>query len=447
MAQSPNKRGPKGSKRKPKMNVLLVGGGGREHALAWKLSKSKSLGTLFATHTGNPGIASLAKPIDCPYEIGNWFRLERFCEHADIDLVVVGPEAELAAGIADALRTKNRAVVGPNADGARLESSKSWAKQLMRAASIPTAEGRVFKNAEAAIEYAESRTEPVVVKASGLAAGKGVIVCDTNDDAVAAIRRIMHERAFGDAGNEIIIEERLSGAEVSIIALTDGRSVYVLDTCQDHKRLLDGGEGPNTGGMGAYSPAPVLTDSQLAEVHRLALIPVIDAMRRDDIEYRGLLYAGLMLTHGGPKVLEFNVRFGDPECQTLLPRMQCDLVDVLHATATGRLEDASIDWDKRPSVCIVLASEGYPDKPITGRSITGLADAAAVKGVQVFHAGVKRGEDGGYVTAGGRVLNVVAMGDTLEEARAKADEACGMIHFDGMQRRSDIGVGSPAHAG
>lgn len=426
--------------KKDRLNVLLVGGGGREHALAWKLSKSPSLGTLYATHTDNPGIAAHAKPTDCPYVLGNWERLMRFCDRSAIDLVVVGPEAALARGIGEALRTKDRAVLGPDSDGARLESSKSWAKQLMRSASIPTAEGRVFRTAESAIEYIESRTDPVVVKATGLASGKGVIVCDTNDEAIAAVGKIMHERAFGDAGDEVIIEERLAGPEVSIIALTDGRSIYVLDTCMDHKRLLDGDAGPNTGGMGAYSPAPVLTDKQLAEVHRLALIPVIDAMRRDDIEFRGVLYAGLMLTHGGPKVLEFNVRFGDPECQTLLPRMRCDLVDVLHATATGRLEEASIEWDQRVAVCVVLASEGYPEKPITGRAITGLAEAQACKDVHVFHAGVQRSKDGGYETAGGRVINVVAMGSTLEEARAKADEACDLIRFDGMQRRHDIGA-------
>ena len=435
------------SNKKDRLNVLLVGGGGREHALAWKMSLSPSLGTLYATHTGNPGIAEHAKPTDCPYDPRNWYRLERFCERAGIDLVVVGPEADLAQGIGDALRTKDRAVLGPNADGARLESSKAWAKQLMRAASIPTAEGRVFKTADSAIEYIESRTEPVVVKASGLASGKGVLVCDTNEEAIDAVKRIMHERAFGDAGDVVLVEERLKGAEVSIIALTDGRSIYVLDTCQDYKRLLDGGEGPNTGSMGAYSPAPVLTDEQLADVHRQALIPVIDAMRRDDIDFSGVLYAGLMLTHGGPKVLEFNVRFGDPECQTLLPRMKCDLVDVLHKTATGRLDEASIEWDERTSVCVVLASEGYPGKPITGRTITGLADAQGLAGVHVFHAGVKKDKDGGYVTDGGRVLNIVALGDTLEDARALADEACGMIHFDGMQRRHDIGAGAPAPLG
>lgn len=432
---------------KDRLNVLIVGGGGREHALAWKMSRSPSLGTLFATHTDNPGIAAHAKATDFPYELGNWGRMERFCERAGIDLVVVGPEADLAAGIGEALRTKDRAVLGPDAAGARLESSKAWAKQLMRSASIPTADARIFKSAESAIEYIESRTDPVVVKASGLAGGKGVLVCDTNEEAVAAVRLIMHERAFGDAGDEVIVEERLKGAEVSLIALTDGRSIYVLDTCKDHKRLLDGGEGPNTGGMGAFSPVHVLSDKQLAEVHRLALIPVLDAMRRDDVDYRGVLYAGLMLTHGGPKVLEFNVRFGDPECQTLLPRMKCDLVDALHATATGRLEEATIDWDRRVSVCVVLASEGYPGKPVTGRAITGLGEAQGVSGVHVFHAGVTRGKGGGYVTAGGRVLDVVALGDTLEEARAKADEACEMIRFEGMHRRHDIGAGAPVGRG
>ena len=423
-----------------KINVLLIGGGGREHALAWRLKQSSRLGALWTTHPDNPALAALGSPVDAPADAAAPFRIQRFCDRHDIGLVVIGPEDPLAAGLADALRTPERAVFGPGRDGARLEADKAWAKQLMRAVAVPTAEGRVFTDADAARAYLESRTDAVVIKAAGLARGKGVVVPDSADEALAAIDRIMVERVFGDAGDTVVIEERLTGPEVSVLALVDGRTLYVLEPCQDHKRLLEGGAGPNTGGMGAFSPALVLTESMMDRVQREILVPIVDALRRDGIEYRGLLYAGLMLSHGGPKVLEFNVRFGDPECQPLMARFKGDLVETLWRSATGSLDEATIDWDRRTACCVVLASRGYPDKPETGFEITGVEDAESLGDVIVFHAGTKIDRDGRLITAGGRVLSVTALGDTLAEARDLANRACELIHFEGKQWRQDIGA-------
>ena len=422
------------------MNVLLVGGGGREHALAWRIAQSQRLGRLWVTHPQNPGLAALGTPCDAPLDPANPFRLERFCVRERIDLVVIGPEDPLAAGLAGALRNDRTAVFGPDAAGARLEADKAWAKQLMRAASIPTAESRTFTDPGAAVAYLESRDTPQVVKAAGLAKGKGVIVPDSLDEALDAVDRIMVRRAFGDAGATVVIEERLEGPEASVLALVDGRTIYMLDACQDHKRLLEGDEGPNTGGMGAFCPASVLDDRAADTVQREVLVPAVDALRREGVEYRGVLYAGLMLTHAGPKVLEFNVRFGDPECQPLMMRWKGDALDALHRTATGRLDDASIDSDPRVACCIVLASDGYPDAPRTGDVIEGLDEAEAMKDVQVFHAGTTRDDEGRIVTAGGRVLGITALGDTLNDARDRALAACDAIRFPGKQLRRDIGA-------
>jgi phosphoribosylamine--glycine ligase len=422
------------------MNVLLIGGGGREHALAWRIAQSPRLGRLWITHPQNPGLAALGTPCDAPLDLANPFRLERFCVHQKIDLVIIGPEDPLAAGLADALRGDRTAVFGPGAAGARLEADKAWAKQVMRAASIPTAESRTFTDPAAAVAYLESRETPQVVKAAGLAKGKGVIVPDSLGEAIAAVDRIMVRRDFGDAGATVVVEERLDGPEASVLALVDGRTIYMLDACQDHKRLLEGDEGPNTGGMGAFCPATVLDDRAADAVQRDVLVPAVDALRREGVEYRGVLYAGLMLTHAGPKVLEFNVRFGDPECQPLMMRWKGDALDALHRTATGRLDGASIDSDPRVACCVVLAGEGYPDSPRIGDPIEGLDEAEAMEDVQVFHAGTKRDDEGRIVTAGGRVLSVTALGETLEDARARALAACDVIRFEGKQLRRDIGA-------
>ncbi len=487
-----------------KINVLLVGGGGREHALAWKMRQSKRLGKLWLSDTKNAALQSLGTAVDVPVSAAQPFRVQRFCEQNDIGLVVIGPEDPLAEGLADVVRSEKCAVFGPNKDGARLEADKAWAKQLMRAASIPTAESRTFTDAtaakrfliersrssftnaltppfyleegrnastmaderfwsdlqgrilreggpseaassnrpefEIAFEHALSKLRPNhVVKAAGLAKGKGVYVPSTLGEALQAIDEIMVQRVHGDAGSTVLIEEQLSGPEVSVLALVDGRTIYVLEPCQDHKRLLDGGRGPNTGGMGAYCPTDIVDDAMMTRIQREVLVPTVDALRREGIDYRGVLYAGLMLTHGGPKVLEFNVRFGDPECQPLMARLKGDLVEILWRTATGTLSEASIDWDSRTACTVVLASRGYPEKPETGFAITGLDNAAAVGDVQVFHAGTTKDKTGKVVTSGGRVLGVTALGSDLATARDLANQACEAIHFDGMQYRRDIG--------
>ena len=464
-------------------NVLLIGGGGREHALALAIARAPSLATLYATHTDNPGIAALARPVDVPVSIREIYRLQQFIEKHDIGLVVVGPEEPLTEGFADRLASPRTLVFGPVAAAARLEGDKAWAKQLMRAASIPTAEARVFTNADAARAYLESREsdDPIlsrlfadlarfadpaerrraldqrlresrdlqrafdaprpdlpVIKAAGLAKGKGVVVPATLREALAAIDDIMVKRVHGDAGRQLVIEERLDGPEISVLALCDGRTLYVLPPCQDHKRLGDNDTGPNTGGMGAFCPSRVLDDELMSRVEREVLVPVLDALRRDDIEFKGVLYAGLMLTHAGPKVLEFNVRFGDPECQPLMARLRSDIVELMRAVCEGRLESAHIEWDPRPACCVVLASAGYPEKPRTGIPITGIDAAAAMPGVTVTHAGTRRAPDGSIVTAGGRVLGVTAVADTMRDARALAYRACERIHFEGKTYRTDI---------
>lgn len=420
-------------------NVLLIGGGGREHALADAISRAPSLGALHVSHPANPGLAALGRHVDVPVDIKQIYRLEQYLDKYAIDLIVVGPEAPLAEGFADALTKPGRVVFGPVKAAARLEADKAWAKQLMRSASVPTAEARSFTSVDAARNYLSTRDEPQVIKASGLAAGKGVIVCSTQDESLAALDRVMVDRAFGDAGQRVVIEERLSGPEVSVFALVDGETIYVLETCQDYKRLRDGGDGPNTGGMGAFSPSPLVDDALMSRIEQEILIPTIDALKREDIVYRGVLYAGLMLTHAGPKVIEFNVRFGDPECQVLMPRLESDAVQLMIATATGTLADTELSWRRGASCCVVLASEGYPDAPRTGVPITGVEDAESIEGVNVFHAGTKF-ERGTLLTAGGRVLNVAASGDTLEAARATAYEAASRITFPGRQMRQDIGA-------
>ncbi len=429
-----------------KINVLLVGAGGREHALAWRMKRSARMGDLWLSDATNPALARLGRPADAPVSVTDPFRIQRFCDRNNIGLVVIGPEDPLAAGLADVLRTPDRAVFGPGKAGARLEADKAWAKQLMRAAAIPTAEGRIFTDPDAATAYVESRADAVVIKAAGLAKGKGVIVPDSPAEAIAAIDRIMRRREFGDAGATVVVEERLSGPEVSVLALVDGRTIYVLEPCRDHKRLRDGDLGPNTGGMGAYCSSNILDDAMMSRVEREILVPTLDALRRDGIEYRGVLYAGLMLTHAGPKVLEFNTRFGDPECQPLMARFDGDLVETLWRAATGTLADARFGWDPRPACCVVLASRGYPDKPEVGFEITGAEDAEAMPGVTVFHAGTRVEKDGRLVTAGGRVLGVTALGDTLDEARERANKACEVIRFEGKQWRRDIAA-TPAPVG
>jgi phosphoribosylamine---glycine ligase len=371
------------------------------------------------------------------------FRMRRWCESSDIHLVVVGPEAPLAAGVTDALQSDARRVFGPSKAAAQLEADKAFAKQLMRHAAIATAEARTFTRAEAAREYVLAREEPCVVKATGLAAGKGAIVCDTQAEALDTIDRMLVRNEFGEAGKTILIEEKISGQEVSVLALVDGRTISLLDPCQDHKQVGEGDTGPNTGGMGAYCPAPVIDRETMSIVEREIMVPTVDALRRDGIEFRGVLYAGLMLTPGGPKVLEFNVRFGDPECQPLMMRLKSDLIEVLWATSTGRLRDVEIEFDDRVACCVVMCSEGYPGAYEKGKLITGIEEAEALAGpqgeVKVFHAGTVRNAAGHVLTNGGRVLGVTALADDLHAARDLANEACERIHFEGAFFRRDIG--------
>lgn len=442
------------------INVLLIGGGGREHAIAHALKRSPRLGTLYTTHPSNPGLAALATPIgDVPVTIREIYRMVQFCDAKQIGLVVIGPEEPLAEGFADKLRSPTRRVFGPNADGAKLEGDKAWAKQLMRSVAIPTAESRTFTDPNAAKDYIKTRADPPatklvrdrpptdllpVIKASGLAKGKGVVVPTTLPEALAAIDAIMVQRIHGEAGREVLIEERLTGPEVSVLALVDGRNIYILETCQDHKRLRDGDQGPNTGGMGAFSPSAMIDDALMVRIQSQILVPTLDALRRDGIDFRGVLYAGLMLTPAGPKVLEFNCRFGDPECQALMARLENDLLEVILATCDGRLDQIELRWKPGASCCVVIASEGYPEKPKLGTPIDGLDEAARVEGVTVYHAGTARDREGRIVTAGGRVLGVTGVGQDLAQARERAYAACKCIRFPGMQMRTDIGVRAPS---
>lgn len=435
-----------------RFRILLVGGGGREHALAWKLAQSPRCEALFTTHPENPGVAAHATGVGYPFDLKDQPRLARWCDANGINLVVIGPEGPLAAGLADSLSkvgysatVKDRAVLGPGASGARLEASKAFAKQVMRSALIPTAEGRTFTSAEDAKAFLESRQSAYVVKASGLAAGKGVIVPDSLDEALEAIDRIMIRREFGDAGAEVVVEERMQGREASLFALIDGRTIALLETAQDHKRLGEGDTGPNTGGMGVVSPSPFLDDTTIARVEREVLLPLVDTLKREEIPFRGLLYVGLMLTHAGPKVLEFNTRFGDPECQALMVRLRSDLPELLWRTATGALDGASLEWDPRPACCVVLAAKGYPGESEKGQPIEGIDAAEAMGDVRVFHAST-RIDRGGLVTGGGRVLSVVALGDTPDAARRKALDAADAIRFEGKVVRRDIGAFAPAPA-
>ncbi|MFW6058727.1 MAG: phosphoribosylamine--glycine ligase [Phycisphaeraceae bacterium] len=422
-------------------NVLILGGGGREHALGWKLKRSPRCGRIYFA-PGNGGTTDIGQNVDLaiePVNTKNADAIDWFCRQNDVGLIVIGPEDPLAGGLADRLQRDGRYVFGPSQQGARIEADKAYAKQLMRAASIPTADSRTFTDYRAAVRYVENHETPVVVKATGLAKGKGAIVCDNAEQAVEALHRCMVDKAFGEAGETVVVEERLVGQEVSVLALVDGRSLYVLDPAQDHKAVYDGDKGPNTGGMGAYCPTPLVDDALMGRIYSQILVPAVDVLRRDDVDYRGVLYAGLMLTAGGPKVIEFNCRFGDPETQPLMLRLKGDLLELMIATCEGRLEEVQCDWDARTCVCVVMASGGYPGDYEKGKRITGIEDAESDPDVTVFHAGTKRERDGALVTSGGRVLNVCALGNDLKEAQAKANAACERIQFEGAHFRHDIG--------
>jgi phosphoribosylamine--glycine ligase len=417
------------------MKVLVIGSGAREHALAWKLAASPRVTALYAL-PGNPGTAQVADNV--AIDAMNFDAIETFIRRNKIDFVVIGPEDPLAGGLADRLLAAGVKVFGPVKEAARLEGDKWFAKELMRQQAVPTAEARSFTDAAAADEYIKVRDEPLVVKAAGLAKGKGVSVCYRTEDALAAVDQIMRKKAFGGAGARVVIEELLTGPECSILAFVDRRSIYVMETSQDHKPVEDGDTGPMTGGMGAYSPTPVVTDAILSQIERDILVPAVDGLIREGIDYKGVLYAGLMLTPHGPKVLEFNCRFGDPETQPLMMRLQSDLLEVMLAVVEGRLEEIELRWDPRPAMCVVAASGGYPGKHPVGFPITGITDADAMRDVKVFQGGT-RADGKKIVTDGGRVLSVTALGNTLADARQRAYEAMSKIHFEAMHYRKDIG--------
>jgi len=416
------------------MNVLLIGGGGREHAIAWKLAQSKDLSKLYIA-PGNPGTAKCGENV--AIGAGESDKLVDFARQNKIGLVVVGPEDPLAAGIVDTFEAAGIKAFGPSGGAAKLEADKAFAKQLMRSAAISTAEGQIFDRYEDAKAYIASRDEAVVIKAAGLAKGKGVFVCEEPADGIVVAEKIMCDKIFGSAGDKIIVEDKLLGEEASILAFVDSRNIYVMESSQDHKPIGDGDTGLNTGGMGAYSPAPVVTEEMMSQIDREILVPVVDGMNRSGTPYKGILYAGIMVTAGGPRVLEFNVRFGDPETQPILMRLKSDLLEVMLAVCDGKLDEVDLEWDQRPAVCVVIASGGYPGDYEKGKKITGLDQAGKIKDVVVFHAGTAE-KNGDIVTNGGRVLGVTALGDTIAMAKAKAYEAVDVIKFDGAYCRRDI---------
>lgn len=414
------------------MNVLVVGSGGREHAIVWKVNQSPKLKKLFVL-PGNPGTAELAENV-VGVTVDDHAAIAAFCKSKSIDLVIVGPEAPLAAGLVDSLSTVGIHCFGPKRAAAEIESSKAFAKDFMARHNIPTARYAIFSDFDETVRHLESIDYPVVIKASGLAAGKGVILPETVEEARSALRTILLDKAFGNAGNEVVIEERLSGPEVSLMAFTDGMTVIPMLPAQDHKRLLDGDEGPNTGGMGAYAPAPIFTIEMMNEAIEQVLIPAVNGLRNEGIPFVGVLYAGLMLTPNGIRVLEFNSRFGDPETQVVLPLLETDLLEIAEACANGSLADVDIRWKDEAAVCVVLASKGYPEKVESGKWST----VGELPGNMIcFHAGTKM-ENGRLITSGGRVFGLIAWADKLETAVHDVYSNIGKISFDGMQHRKDI---------
>lgn len=415
------------------MKVLVIGSGGREHALVWKLAQSPRVSELWCA-PGNAGIEALARCAPIPAD--DIASLQSFARAERMDLTVVGPEAPLAAGIADEFRKAKLRIFGPTRAAARIEASKAFAKELMVRHGIPTAAARSFDVCSAALDYLEHQPLPVVIKADGLAQGKGVVVATTSQEASRTVRAMLEDRAFGQAGSRIVIEEFLAGEELTVMAFTDGQTVIPMPPAQDHKRVGDGDTGPNTGGMGAYAPAPLGSSSLIETVVREILHPAVEALSRLGSPFQGVLYAGLMIVQGRPYVLEFNARFGDPEAQVVLPLLKTDLLDVIEATVEHRLDQIRIDWQSRAAVCVVLTSAGYPGAYETGKPITGLQESGH-EDILVFHAGTKRQGDR-IVTAGGRVLGITGIGADLAAAREQAYRATHRISFQGCHYRSDI---------
>jgi phosphoribosylamine--glycine ligase len=417
------------------MKVLVVGGGGRENALAWKLHQSESVTSVYVA-PGNPGIKDFATAVAIP--VDDISHLKQFAVEKGIDLTVVGPDNPLANGIVDEFQQAGLKIFGPTKAAARLESSKSFAKEFMARYGIASPGFAVCDSANDALRAVQRFGFPAVIKADGLALGKGVVIARDLRQAEHAIHRIMEERLFGDAGNRVVVEEFVTGTECSVHALIDGENYCLFPTAQDHKALYDGNHGPNTGGMGAFSPSQRLSAGEVQSIEREVLQPFLRGIQAEGIKYQGLLFPGLMLTKRGLTVLEFNARFGDPETQAILPRLSSDLIELLEATVSGRLSEVTPRWSSAASVCVVLASKGYPDRAETGKPIVGLTEVTALKDVLVFHAGTRE-QEGRIVTAGGRVMGITALGDSIRSARRKAYDAVSMIEFDGCYFRRDIG--------
>lgn len=415
------------------MNILVIGSGGREHTLVWKIKQCPKVKKIYCA-PGNAGIASLAECVDIPAD--NVKKLLKFAQDKHIDLTVVGPEAPLVAGIVDEFEQHGLKIFGPNQAAAQLEASKAFTKEFLHRRNIPTAIYKIFDDPKPALEFLSQAQFPLVVKADGLAAGKGVVICKNLNEAKQAVDEIMVRKIFKSAGDRIVIEECLEGPEASILAISDGKHFFVLETAQDHKRIFDDDLGPNTGGMGAYSPAPVVTPEMMNKIIARIIEPTIRGMYKEGHPFKGVLYAGVMLTYQGPQVLEFNVRFGDPETEAVLPRLKSDLVDVMLATIDGKLEKLVLKWDDRPCVCVVVASGGYPGSYETGKAIEGLDDIKDPDTV-VFHAGTQL-KNGNIVTAGGRVLGVTSLGATMEDAIARVYKAVDKIKFERAFFRRDI---------
>lgn len=421
------------------MKVLVIGGGGREHALCVALAASPRVTQLFCA-PGNGGIAQVAECLP-DLLVADFDRLAAFATEAEIDLTIVGPEAPLVSGIVDYFRERGLRVFGPDKAGAQLEGSKAFAKRLMARHNVPTAAYVNFSEYDDAVAYLkELEFFPIVLKADGIAAGKGVVICAGREEALAAVKDMMQEKSFGDAGSTVVIEEFLRGQEASVHAITDGSTMFILPTAQDHKAIGEGDTGPNTGGMGAYSPALIVEGRMLDRIVRDVLVPILDGLRKEGIVYRGVIYAGLMITKGGPRVIEFNARFGDPEAEVMFPRLKSDLFEILYAAAEGKIpQDLEPEFDERPCLGVMMASGGYPGAYTTGKPIRGLETASALEDVAVLHAGTRLREDGGVSTAGGRVLCVSALGKDLQEARDKAYAAVDVISWEGEYHRRDIG--------
>lgn len=419
------------------MNILVLGSGGREHAIAWALAKSPLCEGLFVA-PGNGGTAEIATNIKT-LNIEDGEAVATFAQQNNVGLVVIGPEAPLVKGVADVLRAVNIPVFGPDSEGAQLEGSKTYCKEFLINNNLPTARYQSFTDKEAALAYCNELGAPLVVKADGLAAGKGVVVADTLEAALDAVEACF-AGDFGLAGSTVVVEEKLTGPECSLLAFVSGGKAFCMAPAQDHKRAYDGDLGPNTGGMGVYSPVPIVTEEEMAEMYRIMEVSAAATAKAPfENDYRGCLYGGFMLTPEGPKVLEFNARFGDPETQVVLPRLESDLVEIMLAVAEGRPEDVNLAWSDQWAVSVVLASEGYPGSYEKGKVILGVKDAESMNKVIVFHAGTALNSDGELITNSGRVLNVVGLGSTFEKARARAYEACEAINFEGKQLRSDIG--------